>query len=82
MKAASTNTANAVKSTVSTSIEDIPFQAASVDIWEKKYRLQSKNGEIVDETIDDTYRRVAQALADVEQTEAKRQKPVPSQILT
>ena len=69
MKAASTNT---VKNTINTSIEDIPFQAASVDIWEKKYRLQSKDGVIVDETIDDTYRRVAQALADVEETEAKR----------
>ncbi|MDT8383627.1 MAG: adenosylcobalamin-dependent ribonucleoside-diphosphate reductase [Gammaproteobacteria bacterium] len=65
MKAAS------IKS-VSTSVEDIPFQAASVDIWEKKYRLQSKDGKIIDETIDDTYRRVANALADVEETEAKR----------
>ena len=55
---------------VSTSVEDIPFQAASVDIWEKKYRLQSKDGVIVDETIDDTYRRVAHALAEVEETEA------------
>ncbi len=58
--------------TISTSVEDIPFQAASVDIWEKKYRLQSKDGVIVDETIDDTYKRVAQALADVEETEAKQ----------
>jgi ribonucleoside-diphosphate reductase alpha chain len=69
MKAASTNT---IKNTINTGIEDIPFQAASVDIWEKKYRLQSKDGVIVDETIDDTYKRVAQALADVEETEAKR----------
>ena len=78
MKAASTkpvtnaSVANAVKSPISTSVEDIPFQAASVDIWEKKYRLQSKDGVVVDETIDDTYKRVAQALADVEETEAKR----------
>lgn len=53
-------------------VEDIPFQAASVDIWEKKYRLQSKDGDVVDETIDDTYRRVAEALANVEGTDAKR----------
>jgi ribonucleoside-diphosphate reductase alpha chain len=66
MKAAS------IKS-VPTSVEDIPFQAASVDIWEKKYRLQSKDGVVVDETIDDTYRRVADALADVEETDAKRE---------
>ncbi len=57
---------------ISSSVEDIPFQAASVDIWEKKYRLQSKDGVIVDETIDDTYKRVAQALAEVEETEAKQ----------
>jgi ribonucleoside-diphosphate reductase alpha chain len=73
MKAASTNSVtSSVKSAVSTSIEDIPFQAASVDIWEKKYRLQSKDGVVVDETIDDTYKRVAQALAEVEETEAKQ----------
>ncbi|HHI93970.1 MAG TPA: adenosylcobalamin-dependent ribonucleoside-diphosphate reductase [Gammaproteobacteria bacterium] len=65
MKAATLNT-------ITTSVEDIPFQAASVDIWEKKYRLQSKDGVVVDETIDDTYRRVAQALAEVEETDAKR----------
>ena len=70
MKAASTTTA---KNSVISSVEDIPFQAASVDIWEKKYRLQSKDGDIVDETIDDTYRRVADALADVEETDAKRE---------
>ncbi|MBL1277409.1 MAG: ribonucleoside-diphosphate reductase, partial [Ectothiorhodospiraceae bacterium] len=58
---------------VTSSVEDIPFQAASVDIWERKYRLQSKDGDIVDETIDDTYRRVADALADVEETDDKRE---------
>jgi ribonucleoside-diphosphate reductase alpha chain len=57
---------------VTNSVEDIPFQAASVDIWEKKYRLQRKDGVVIDETIDDTYRRVARALADIEETEEKR----------
>ncbi len=66
------STKNAAKNTITTCVEDIPFQAASVDIWEKKYRLQSKDGDVVDETIDDTYRRVANALADVEDTDAKR----------
>ena len=76
MKAAPTNStntsspSNASNTKVNTSVEDIPFQAASVDIWEKKYRLQSKDGKIIDETIDDTYRRVAKALAEVEETEA------------
>jgi ribonucleoside-diphosphate reductase alpha chain len=45
---------------------DIPMQPASQDIWEKKYRLTSKQGEPVDVTIDDTYKRVAKALAEAE----------------
>ena len=44
----------------------VGFQEASIDIWDKKYRLKSKTGEVVDETMDDTYKRVARALADVE----------------
>ena len=44
----------------------IEYQEASVDIWDKKYRLKSKHGQIIDETMDDTYRRVARALAEVE----------------
>ena len=44
----------------------VGFQAASIDIWDKKYRLKTKNGEVVDETMDDTYRRIAAALAEVE----------------
>ncbi|MEL7449418.1 MAG: adenosylcobalamin-dependent ribonucleoside-diphosphate reductase [Pseudomonadota bacterium] len=49
-----------------TAVTDIPFQEASTDIWDKKYRLRAKSGEPVDLTVDDTYRRVARALADVE----------------
>ena len=49
----------------------IEFQAASMDIWDKKYRLKSKNGQVLDETIDDTYKRVAKALSAVESTEEK-----------
>ncbi|MGE0316055.1 MAG: LAGLIDADG family homing endonuclease [Lautropia sp.] len=44
----------------------VPMQEASLDIWDKKYRLQTKDGRPVDATIDDTYKRVARALADVE----------------
>ena len=50
----------------------IEFQEASIDIWDKKYRLKSKHGKVIDETMDDTYRRVARALADVE-AEADRE---------
>ena len=44
----------------------IPFQEASLDIWDKKYRLSAKDGTPLDRTMDDTYKRVARALADVE----------------
>ena len=46
----------------------VPFQPASLDIWDKKYRLKSKEGEVIDKTIDATYSRVARALADVEES--------------
>jgi ribonucleoside-diphosphate reductase alpha chain len=44
----------------------VPMQSASLDIWDKKYRLASKSGAVIDQTIDDTYQRIARALADVE----------------
>ncbi|MDY6941466.1 MAG: adenosylcobalamin-dependent ribonucleoside-diphosphate reductase [Pseudomonadota bacterium] len=45
---------------------DIPLQPASEDIWDKKYRLKSKDGEVIDASVDHTYRRVAKALSEVE----------------
>jgi len=42
----------------------IPYQEASLDIWDKKYRLCAKDGTPIDQTMDDTYKRVARALAD------------------
>jgi len=56
----------ALKTTDEPAAIEIKLQAASEDIWDKKYRLKDKNGNPVDETIDATYRRVARALADVE----------------
>ena len=47
-------------------VDGIPFQEASIDIWDKKYRLVAKSGEPIDKTMDDTYQSVARALADVE----------------
>jgi ribonucleoside-diphosphate reductase alpha chain len=47
-------------------VADIQFQPASLDIWDAKYRLIAKDGSKLDETIDDTYKRVAKALAKVE----------------
>ena len=58
--------------TVPTAVSDIPLQGASMDIWDKKYRLKRKDGVPVDTTIDDTYQRVARALAEVEATPEKQ----------
>jgi len=48
---------------------EITFQAASLDIWDTKYRLKAKDGKIIDQSVDDTYLRVANALAAVEAPE-------------
>ncbi|HEV2112409.1 MAG TPA: ribonucleotide reductase N-terminal alpha domain-containing protein, partial [Gammaproteobacteria bacterium] len=53
-------------------VTDIPVQEASYDIWDKKYRLKAKDGTIIDQEVDDTWKRVARALADVE-TPGKRE---------
>ncbi|MEZ0231379.1 MAG: adenosylcobalamin-dependent ribonucleoside-diphosphate reductase [Methylophilaceae bacterium] len=53
-------------------IQEVPMQSVSLDIWDKKYRLKTKQGKFIDENIDDTYVRVARALADAEETEEKR----------
>ena len=58
---------------LSAALPDIAFQEASLDIWDKKYRLKSKTGEVIDADIDGTYRRVARALADVEETPTLRE---------
>ena len=52
-------------------VNSIPFQEASSDIWEKKYRLCAKDGTPIDRTMDDTYQRIARALADVERDEVR-----------
>jgi ribonucleoside-diphosphate reductase alpha chain len=54
-------------------VDAIPFQEASLDIWDKKYRLTAKDGTPIDKTMDDTYKRVARALADVEREEVREQ---------
>src|SRR5437660_2617967 len=54
-----------------TDIDAIAVQEASRDIWDKKYRLTAKDGAPIDKTMDDTYQRVARALADVEKDEVR-----------
>jgi len=54
-------------------VSDIEFQAASLDIWDSKYRLSARDGSSIDESIDDTYQRVAKALAEVEKESEREQ---------
>jgi ribonucleotide reductase alpha subunit len=46
--------------------EQIPLQSTSIDIWQSKYQLKDDFQNPVDNTVDDTYKRVAKALASVE----------------
>jgi ribonucleoside-diphosphate reductase alpha chain len=59
---------------IGTDIQAVPFQEASLDIWDKKYRLKSRIGECIDADIDDTYKRVARAISRVEKTTELRDK--------
>jgi ribonucleoside-diphosphate reductase alpha chain len=52
---------------------DIPMQDASVDIWDKKYRLKDKHGNAQENSIEETFQRVAKALAAVESKKAQKQ---------
>jgi ribonucleoside-diphosphate reductase alpha chain len=51
----------------------IEFQSASLDIWDKKYCLKRQDGTAVDANIEETYNRVAIAIADVEETDDKKE---------
>jgi len=42
------------------------LQAASLDIWDKKYRLKDKHGNNQEANVDETFLRIAKALADIE----------------
>ena len=68
----STVRAPATNPSIARDAVDIPLQPASLDIWDKKYRLKSKSGEAVDGNIDETYQRVARALSDVEVSDELR----------
>jgi ribonucleoside-diphosphate reductase alpha chain len=52
----------------------IPLQDASLDIWNTKYRLKTKDGTPVDADLDATYVRVAKALAEIEATPELQEK--------
>ncbi|MEP9319223.1 adenosylcobalamin-dependent ribonucleoside-diphosphate reductase [Pseudomonas sp. LABIM340] len=51
----------------------LALQPASQDIWDSKYRLKHKSGDPIDGSVDETWQRVARALADVEANKALRE---------
>ncbi len=55
------------------SSSEVEIQPTSLDIWDKKYRLKDREGEPVDRDVQETYKRVAKALSDVEKTEELRE---------
>jgi len=48
---------------------EIEMQPASLDIWDKKYRLKDRLGKDVDHSIAETFERVARALSEIEEPE-------------
>ncbi|MDP2099252.1 MAG: LAGLIDADG family homing endonuclease [Methylobacter sp.] len=54
-------------------VTEITFQDASMDIWDTKYRLKTKEGDVIDGSIDETYQRVAKALAEVEKGKTRQE---------
>ena len=63
----------AVSSNDTGPVEEISLQSASVDIWDKKYRLKTKSGGALDQDIDHTYQRIAKALAETEAPERQQE---------
>lgn len=55
----------------STQAFEVALQAASEEIWAQKYRLTDKDGTPIDKDVDDTWKRVARSLAEVEAPEKR-----------
>lgn len=46
-------------------------QKLSQDIWDQKYRFKKHDGEIIDQTVEDTWKRIAKELASSEEKEIR-----------
>ena len=51
---------------------NVPMQPAALDTWDQKYCVRARDGTAVDHTIDETYQRIARALAAVETGKARQ----------
>ena len=56
---------------IASNLNSIKFQETSLAIWDTKYRLKSKKGDYIDQSMDDTFQRVARALVEVEQPDVQ-----------
>lgn len=54
-------------------LEGIDLQPVSLSIWDSKYRLKTATGEPVDQTVEESYRRVAKSLASVESPDKRKE---------
>jgi len=54
-----------------TALAKLPLQETSLDIWDKKYRLKTKDGDPVDDSVEETLDRVARALSEVEKADKR-----------
>lgn len=52
----------------------LPLQDASKDIWDSKYRLKSAQGDLLDEDVNATFKRVAIAVSEVEKNKTLKAK--------
>ena len=62
-KVASISSSIQSKQQAADTLNKLPLQETSLDIWDKNYRLKTKDGENVDKSITDTIHRVARALS-------------------
>ena len=58
---------------IPSNVSEIQFQETSLDIWENKYCLKSKRGEQIDQDMGATCKRVARALAEVEDEDKREE---------
>lgn len=57
---------NASTDNQSPDVLNFSLQDTSMELWDRKYRLKNKQGEAIDVTVDDTYKRLACALSELE----------------
>lgn len=55
-----------ISATTQSETQPLPLQSTSADIWDQKYRLKDKQGNAIDQSLAQTYERIATALSAIE----------------